>query len=144
MTATRSRKEFSTYKKHIKALGPDDACQFCEINESSDQLVSMTDNFKVIRNIFGYSIWDSQKVADHLMIIPVQHTDTLADISAAASKEFLETISTYEQNGYNIYARAPVSNMKSVVHQHTHLIKLGGKRVRAFVHVKKPYIRITV
>lgn len=78
------------------------------------------------------------------MIIPVQHTDTLADIPETAAVEFVQLISKYEQDGYNIYARAPISGMKSVIHQHTHLIKPEGKRISAVVHTRKPYIHIAV
>lgn len=144
MTASRSRKQNKTYRDYINTLPKDATCQFCEINQESSQFVSGSDDFKVIRNIFGYSIWDSQKVSDHLMIVPVQHTDTLADISPKAAQEFVKLISQYEQEGYNVYARAPGSNMKSVIHQHTHLIKLGGTRVRAFLHLRKPYVRIAI
>ena len=143
MTATRSRREHKTYARYLQDRGSNTECQFCAINKSSDQFVLETTHFKVIRNIFAYSVWDSHEVSDHLMVVPKTHTDTLKTLNAAAAKEYLDLISDHEQEGYNIYARAPGSNMKSVVHQHTHLIKLGKKRKNMVFILRKPYIRIT-
>lgn len=143
MTATRSRKQEKVYAKYLQSRPKNAPCQFCAINKSDDSFIESTKNFKVIRNIYGYSVWDSQEVTDHLMLLPIKHTDTLNDIGPKASEEFLKLLGTYEQNGYNVYARAPSSNMKSVIHQHTHLIKLNGKRKKLFMYLRKPYIRIT-
>ena len=142
MTAARSRKEQVEYKTYTNAHNTSGAtCQFCAIGSDSPQFVSQTVNFKIIRNIFSYSVWDGQRVTDHLLVIPVIHTDSLKNIPAVAAKEYLELISAYEQKGYNVYARAPGSNKKSVVHQHTHLIKLDGRHMKFLFHIRKPYIR---
>ncbi len=140
----RSAKQQRNYDKHrdSKKSQPE-VCDFCDINSSSEQFVSETKNFKVIRNIFPYSYWDHQRVSDHLMIVPKQHSNTLSSLSKDAALEFVMLISDYEKNGYNIYARASQSNIKSITHQHTHLIKPDGKKViKTVIYRAKPYFRV--
>lgn len=142
MTAPRNRKEVSAYSTHQIFVEPPSAgCAFCQINAGSSQLINQTNAFKVIRNIFPYSLWDGQVVKDHIIVIPVVHTDRLADLPASDAKEFLTIIGAYETLGYSVYARAPASTMKSLAHQHTHLIKCGPEKIRGLFFVRKPYIR---
>lgn len=144
MTATRSRKEVKTYNKHMKSVPKSSSCVFCAIDGNTDQLVAETKYFKIVRNIFGYSLWDSQKVADHLMVVPKQHTDSLNKLSKEAAVEFVSILGEYESKQYNVYARAPASIMKTVIHQHTHLIKPSGKPRKLVFLWRKPYIRLTL
>lgn len=140
--ATRSRKEEKAYKAYQKTQSSD--CVFCAITKKDPQFVDHTRSFKIIRNIFAYSIWDNQKVVDHLMVVPKKHIDSLDQLSDAAAGEFLKTISAYERQGYNVYARSPGSRMKSVIHQHTHLIKTAGRPKNVFFLIRKPfYFRIS-
>jgi len=81
------------------------------------------------------------KTDDHLLVVPKKHTDKLADFTAPESVEFMGIIGSYESQGYNIYARAPQTVSKSVMHQHTHLIKPVGKVHRFIFFIGKPYIR---
>jgi diadenosine tetraphosphate (Ap4A) HIT family hydrolase len=138
MTATRSREEEHIYKEYLKTL-PRDMCVFC--TRHNEELVEETKLFKVIRNIFAYSIWDGQKVADHLMITPLAHVDTIAHFSDKMFADFHKLASKYEQMGYNLYARAPASAIKSIPHHHTHLIKTEGKPKRLVFISRKPYFR---
>lgn len=126
MNALRSGKNVQKYQEYLASLAPGDACQFCAITPGDEQFVSQTEHFKVIRNRFPYAVWDTRPVIEHLMIIPKQHIETLADLTAPESKEFVDQISAYEAAEYNIYARAPRSQMRSVKHQHTHLIKISN------------------
>jgi len=139
--SSRSRKEQVTYERHLKKSDRT-VCAFCLINKKSPQFIEDTEHFKVIRNIFAYSIWDGQYVADHLMIVPKVHTDTLANMSASQKIEYFDLLEKYEGLHYSIYARAPSSVMKSIVHQHTHLIKPGGKLKRFILLTFKPYFRL--
>lgn len=142
MTATRSRKEEKIYKAYQKQRKTD-TCSFCEINKSSDQYVDSTKYFKIIRNIFAYSIWDGQKVVDHLMITPIKHSDNLANMKPEEKIEYVDILAKYEALGYNVYARAPSSIIKSVVHQHTHLIKTEGESKKFVLLIRRPwYLRI--
>lgn len=140
MTAQRSRREELTYKKHLSRVDRT-VCAFCAIQDHHPQWVKDTKYFKVIKNIFPYSLWDGQKVVDHLMVTPKKHTDSLSAMKSAQKVEYVDLIEEYEHMGYNIYARAPTSVIKSIQHQHTHLIKTAG-RPRGFVFLmRKPYFR---
>lgn len=141
MTVSRSRKEVKTYKQYQKTIDKS-ICDFCAITENDVQHITITKYFKVIKNIFPYSIWDSQRVVDHLMVTPIAHTDTIKNMSDEQKIEYVDIIEGYEQQGYNIYARAPGSKMKSIVHQHTHLIKTEGDPKKFILHTMKPYVRI--
>ncbi len=125
-------------------MPPNEECAFCGIKDGQKAFVKQYKDFVVIRNSFPYTYWDGLDVIDHLMIIPVEHTDTLADLPEHVAKEYLQILGEYEQAGYSSYARAPSSLIKSVVHHHTHLIKSGTKRSKAVLQVKTPYIRIVI
>ncbi len=120
-----------------------EGCVFCDISSGSDQIIQETKSFRVIINIFPYSYWDDQGVVDHLMIIPKQHTDTLSDLSAPESVEFIDLLSSWESKGYDFTARAPGSNRKTVIHQHTHLLKLDRKTKKFTLYSNRPYINIS-
>lgn len=141
MTAQRSRKEEMQYKAHRRQVNSS-VCEFC--TPLPDQLVKTTDNFKIIRNKFPYSIWDGQAVSDHLMIVPLVHTDSVANFPDETIKEYFQLLKAYEAEGYNTYARAPQSKIKSVTHQHTHLIKTEGRAKRFVLLIRKPfYVRLS-
>lgn len=141
MTAPRSRHEESIYRKHLKTAKAE-ACVFCAIQKGDDQYVEETEYFKVIKNNFPYSLWDGQTVVDHLMITPKKHTDSLKSMKSAEKVEYVDLLEKYEKQGYNVYLRAPVSVIKTVVHQHTHLIKTEGGPKKLVLHMRKPYIRV--
>jgi diadenosine tetraphosphate (Ap4A) HIT family hydrolase len=143
MTATRSTKEYRIYAQKNRN-DSHKQCAFCLIKNGDEQYVEETKNLKVIRNRAPYSIWDSQGVTDHLMIIPKRHTDKLGSFDAKTALEYIKLVDKYESLGYNLYARAPVSSVKSVKHQHTHLIKLDGYTKRFIFLMRKPfYIRLS-
>ena len=126
MKAPRSRRDQKAYDQYVKNLPADAPCTFCALGNDDQYFISETEHFKIVRNRFPYTYWDYNIVQDHLMIVPKQHTDTLKDLSFLESKEYIEQISIYEYQGYNIYARTPGSNIKTIVHQHTHLMKFAA------------------
>lgn len=140
MKPLRSRKNQTIYDKYQASLPADAPCIFCTLAEGDEQFISESVHFKVLRNRFPYENWDYHKVDEHLMIVPKKHTDTLKELSFVESKEYLELITNFEFEGYNIYARTPGSKSKSIIHQHTHLIKfipgsasgLAKKRAKSF------------
>jgi diadenosine tetraphosphate (Ap4A) HIT family hydrolase len=140
--ANRSRHTAKKYDRYIKTLASDE-CQFCLLSKDDSGFVKESKYFWVIKNKFPFSVWDYRDVTDHLMIVPKQHTDTLSSLSSQAALEFVNLVSDYEASGYSIYARAPSNPVKSVIHQHTHLIKGGNKRQRFLVYINKPYVRLS-
>lgn len=142
MKAPRSRKGQRAYDRYIKKLPANAPCTFCALGHDDENFVSETEHFKIVRNRFPYTYWDYNTVEDHLMIVPKQHTDTLKDLTFMESKEYIEQVSAYEHKGYNIYARTPGSNIKTVVHQHTHLMKFAPRikktsKLKAKLSLKK-------
>lgn len=111
------------YMRRRKSRAGSKGCPFCEITSKSEQLLRETEYFKIVHNIFPYNKWDGSKVIDHLMIVPKEHTDSLNTLTPEAMQEFVKDISKYESMGYDVFARSPQSTIKSIVHQHTHLIK---------------------
>lgn len=144
MTATRSRKERNFYSNYLarRKKRKNVKCEFCLITNGHKDHIQEAKYFKVIRNVFPYSIWDGQDVSDHLMIVPQMHTDHLGDLPKTAGSELLTIIGEYEAQGYNFYARAPQSKIKSVLHHHTHLIKPKDKEAHFILFFQKPYMRI--
>ncbi len=137
----RSAKHEKIYRKHINQTDKT-ICSFCAIDVGHPQFVESMTFFKVIRNRFAYSLWDAQGVLDHLMLVPKRHIDSLADLKSEEKSEYVDILQRYEKQGYNVYARAPQSISKSIVHQHTHFIKNDGKKKRLVVSLNWPLIRI--
>lgn len=94
--STRSRKEEKTYLKH-RINSKSVRCAFCDINSKSPQFIKSTKSFKVIRNIFAYSIWDGQRVVDHLLLLPKAHIDSLDQLKNNQTAEFVKLLSAYEK-----------------------------------------------
>lgn len=147
MTAMRSTKEHKFYAKLRKnriAKSMKAECIFCDIVPGHQEHISEHKYHRVIKNFLPYSLWDDQNVADHLMLIPSKHTAVLDDKTPDEAVEFVKLISIYEQKGYNIYARATVSKIRSIVHQHTHLIKPRGERKKFLLMIRRPfYLRVS-
>lgn len=141
MSVQRSRREYLVYKRYLEGVDKN-ACIFCDVIKEGKQVSEKTKHFNIIRNIFPYSIWDAQTVDDHLMIVPTKHSDNLSSTTSAEKVEYVDLVSKYEKRGYNIYARAPQSKIKSIPHQHTHLIKTKGDHKKMFFLIYKPYLRI--
>lgn len=138
----RSRKQVKTYNKYQKEHGYKKSCVFCNIQPSDNQHLKETRSFKLIKNIFGYSHWDNQNVKEHLLVVPKRHTDTISNFTSSEALEYMDLLSSYESRGYNVWLRAPQSVIKSISHQHTHLIKPGNKTHRFLFYLKKPYLRL--
>lgn len=145
MTAQRSTKQIKLYRQHLKQVKLEKlGCAFCAIDSKDKQFISQTKHLKVIHNIFPYSIWDNQTVRDHLMVVPKDHVHTLANLGHEALLELAKVISKYEREGYCIYARPSGSVLKSIPHQHTHLLKLSNRRIKALLYMFKPSFRLVI
>jgi diadenosine tetraphosphate (Ap4A) HIT family hydrolase len=144
MTATRTRKATKSYDKYLRqSSNNEQTCEFCQMKSGHPQFVRQGRYFKIIRVKFPYSLWDDTGVSDHLMLVPTAHVENLAALPQEAAKEFMISLAEYEGNGYNVYARAPQSKTRSVAHQHTHLIKSSGPRLRFLFFMRRPYVRLS-
>lgn len=131
----RTKKSEQRYKK-AKQL--ETKCPFCNLEE--DRIVSKKSNIYVIKNIYGYDIWDRRKVAEHLLIIPSKHLTSFSEINKKDSLDFMEILMEYSAEGYDIFTRATNSKTKSQPHFHTHLIKPKGKVYSSVSFNADPYL----
>ena len=115
-------------------------CPFCKLDKS--EVVKTTKYNLVTINSFGYQYWEFMDVTDHLMIIPKRHVDSMSDLSKEEKLDLINLMADYEAKGYNVYSREKESNMKSVVHQHTHLIKTKNNKARFVLYFRKPYFLV--
>lgn len=136
MTAQRSRKEELRYRTYRKQTHFSE-CEFCK--PLPEQVIKTTKQFRVIRNKFPYTIWDGQTVIDHVMVVPKAHTDTIAHFTDEMIADYIRLLQEYEGQGYNTYARAPSSKIKSIAHQHTHLIKTQGRPKSFVLFIRRPF-----
>ena len=81
----------------------------------------------VIRNRFPYTLWDGSPVVDHLMIVPKRHIEAAGNFTYEEQQEWSSYALQYEADNYSVYARSAGNGAKSIVHQHTHLIKVGAR-----------------
>ena len=137
--ATRRKINEKIYVSYRKNKINND-CDFCHFKITDDQVLREFKHFWLIKNIFSYDLWDSLDVLGHMLIVPKTHVESIGKLSPTALKEYGCILAEYESKGYSFYARAMGNTSKSVPHQHTHLLKLGGKKKRFFLFLKKPYI----
>jgi len=115
-------------------------CPFCDVKPK--EILSKNKSAIVIRNIYGYQYWEHLVVTDHLMIVPIRHVESISKLSKSERSDLMELMSEYESKGYNLYAREKDNVIKSVDHQHTHLIKTKNTRAKFSLYIKHPYLLI--
>jgi len=130
-------KAYISYRKSHHASGCD-FCQF-ETNQAGD-IVMATKHFLIVKNMFQYDIWDGCPVTEHLLVSPRRHVVSLNDFTDEEKLAYIQLISEWESKGYSIYARSDLDKTKSVPHQHTHLIRLQGRPVKAMVYLHAPHM----
>lgn len=102
---------------------------FYERVKNEKGVIEDLDFFIVAKNIFGYQIWDGFEVQEHLLVIPKRFVEGISEFSQQEFEEFQKIIAKYEAKDFSIYARAPKNKSKTVMHQHTHLIKHSSQRL---------------
>lgn len=137
----RSRKVNKQYspRKSIEQLRTGKKrCPFCHPEES--ETVYQGNLLRIVINPFPYEFWEFMKVTDHLIIVPTRHVESLHEYTHTERSELIDVIAKYQEQGYNIYARADINTLKSIPHQHTHLLKTSNKQAVLFVYLRKPYL----
>lgn len=138
--AVRSRANENRYRKY-KEKHASINCHFCDlVKHSTNQIIKQTDYFLIVKNLFGYDLWDGCRVKEHLMIVPKRHVESLAGLSNKEMSSYLEQVVQFEAAGYSVYARASDNTTRSINHQHTHLIKIDNNPVKMLAYSKKPYL----
>jgi diadenosine tetraphosphate (Ap4A) HIT family hydrolase len=129
-------------KIYNKRRAADTGCSFCN-TITPEQYLRETEHSIVVENRTPYDLWEHHQVEQHLMVIPKRHVHSLNDLSDAELLDAMKLCAEYEADGYNLYARSTGSTRRSVLHQHTHLIKIGPAAVKAGFYARKPYLHIT-
>lgn len=131
----RTRKAELSYIKNQKEKGT--GCPFCNLPDR--EVVKKYKNAYLIKNIFGYNIWDRKRVADHLMFISKEHIASFGKLDEALRTEYLKTTQAYLEKGYDVFTRATDSTIRSQPHFHTHFIKTKGKSLTMVNFNSDPY-----
>ena len=139
--SSRKRSSHKTYVTHLSTN--DKACIFCDFSLKDAQVLHAYQHFWLVKNIFPYDIWDDNDVVGHMMIVPKRHVVSLSELRSPESTELFTIIASREKDGYSLYARAPQNIAKSILHQHTHLIKLGKTRKKFKLYLRKPHVLLT-
>lgn len=142
-TLHRNRSEELKYRHYLRDIkGSEGGCVFCDYTNERSSIIKEYNSFAVILNLFPYTLWDSCRVVEHYMIIPKRHIDSIAKFKEEEIVEYHSISSFYESRGYDVYSRGSSSNMKSIPHQHTHLIKTNGVKIKGLIYNEKPLLHV--
>ena len=130
-----THKQYNDYRQRVKV---NDDCVFCNPAEMKDP--HKRSGFTILGNRFPYEVWDGCKVIDHLMIIPTRHVASIVELTSEEKIEYVNLLGEYEEKGYAVYSRALGGATRSIVHLHTHLIKLDSRPIRSLVYLEKPHV----
>jgi diadenosine tetraphosphate (Ap4A) HIT family hydrolase len=136
------RKTRQAYAKHNSSDKKLSTCTFCNELEITTNIVEENTTMFVIPNRISYDVFEGRRVTGHLMIIPKRHVETFKEFTDKEAADLVHMSAKYEANGYNVYARAMDNISRSVLHQHTHLIKTDTKRTKAIFFIRKPYFLV--
>lgn len=138
-----SNRRYSKEKAYIsyRAAHHASGCDFCQFETNQlEDIVATSRYFIVVRNMFQYDIWDGCEVQKHLLICPRRHVKSLSEFTDDEKAAYVDLLCHYESQGYSLYARSDLDKNKSVPHQHTHLIRLAPRKVRAMIYLHAPHM----
>ena len=139
---SRSRGMQRDYLNYLRSV-TNIACVFCAMaTEEPRSIIEDNAYTLVVKNRFGYTVWDGCEVLEHLMIIPKAHKDTLQSFTKKEVDEWSKVCARYEMQGYSLYTRSPDNITRSILHHHTHFIRLGKRRKKYILYLRKPHILI--
>lgn len=142
MTEFRSYRIQKAYERQLKgSIRKTKRCNLCDEGEDRS-LDRSTKLFWIIRNNYPYSLWDSSRVKEHLMIVPKRCVDSISSFNSEELQEFGQLLQKFESKDFNFYGRNSRSSIKTISHQHTHLLQINNLRIRFIFYLKKPRIRI--
>jgi len=133
------RKTGKKYQARIRT----DSCPFCDPQTLTKKVADFNHSY-IVENLTKYDLWELHEVVEHLLLIPKRHIESIGDMQPSEQLELMSIIGDYEKRGYNVYARATKSARRSVIHQHTHLIKVQGQQAKAALYLNKPHILLRV
>jgi hypothetical protein len=136
------RKTIKTYSKlnaNDKQLA---GCSYCnDYKNKTFKMVREGRTMLIVHNRVSYDMFEGQRVTENLMVIPKRHVETLADFTDEEKLEHMAILGQYEKQCYDVYARGVGNVTRSMLHQHTHLIKMENvsKFPKVLLFISKPY-----
>jgi ATP adenylyltransferase len=130
-----TERAYKHYRKH-----KEDKCDFCHFSADSPEVIAEYPLFWHVVNKFGYAVWDGCRVVEHSMIVPKRHVVSLSEFTPEEALEYFALTSEFEGDGNSLYSRSDKQVTKSVPHQHTHIIRLDGKKLKSLVYNHSPHI----
>lgn len=118
----RTRLVQKKYYETLKRLNG--RCSFCDPYYWHHNVLDEHKYFYIIENEFPLSIFESRDVIAHLLVIPKAHFTDLSKFASSDFAELSKILAEYEPKGFTILAHAAQSPARTVMHQHTHLIKV--------------------
>lgn len=134
----RTKKRYVSLNKKSSTKG---TCSFCT-SAKNEQIIAENDTMYVVKNRVSYDLFEGYRVSDHLLILPKAHRASIAEFTPEEARDFVALSGEYEVKGYSVYARGFDSPARSVAHQHTHLIKIGGTPSRFMLYSSRPHVLI--
>jgi diadenosine tetraphosphate (Ap4A) HIT family hydrolase len=138
------RKTRQRYARHNQGDKKLETCTFCNEVAKGTNIIEEGKTMFVIPNRVSYDVFEGRKVTGHLMIIPKRHVEGFKDFTDEEALEFIRMSAKYETDGYNVYARGMGNVSRSVLHQHTHLIKTNSRLTKAFFYIRRPHFLIKI
>ena len=74
------------------------------------------------------------------MVVPKRHVYSVSSFTKDEIAQYHKITAQYEKKGYDLFSRGVSSTMKSIAHQHTHLIKTDGKKIKGLIYIEKPLV----
>jgi diadenosine tetraphosphate (Ap4A) HIT family hydrolase len=136
----RRRSTEVSYIKTLRKQPAKKSCPFCFTGSHDRDVIEETKHLLLIKNIYPYDIFDDIPVSDHMLIVPKRHIVHISDYTAAENREFMQIVAKYDKKGYSLYARSDSNTNKTVIHQHSHLIRTKDRRIRFALFARRPYI----
>lgn len=118
----RKKEKLLVYKN---ATQTQSRCPFC--HPELELMVERGADFFVIKNKFGFDIWDMREVEDHLMLIPNEHLNDFHEFKSEIRQEYFDLLEKFSKLGYDSFTRSAESQRRTQAHIHTHLIKTKGQ-----------------
>lgn len=140
--SNRSRKNWREYITYTRKAQLRD-CEFCSFSLEQEHVLKSYPEFWLVRNLFPYDVWDTNGIKDHLLLVPKRHVDSIGHFNKKEQISYATIVGEYDLKGYISYARPAGSNNKSVPHQHTHFMKLDGRRKKFLLYFKKPHLLLS-
>ena len=109
----RKRKPYLQSIRYIKRQQQENlGCPFC-VGSGIRGVIETTEHMIVIENHVPFNVFDGSIVDKHYMVLPKEHRTRLLDFTEAERMEYIELVSKYEDENFDVYTRSTQSKSRS-------------------------------